>query len=367
MLFILSDELIENDSPTVKRAVRNLAQVTFESHHILYGSIKCLKYFESVFSGDDDIRAVFHYIISNYTTCSIDAISRRVIVVNHVSVPYVEENGYHWYQVAIDDLQESEKCRPINLIGENIEDCRFYEHVLQWFLKTRRLSIHWSVNRISGGGATLAQILQEESRNKHIWCAFVDTDWHYPDAPYGRTHEDCKKYLRRTKWNRQLNELHVQEIENLVPFNIVLPKIDLMYRQNQIQKEWFEKIYNNNPSLLAYFDIKKGIKVCQIANANDRELEYIKACCVCNSDIDDIDAYIISKQEEQEKRDADAKPLYIYPPLGRILSLFLEDAEKNGNIYDELELIDFQKDEWNGIGEILLNFSCARNKEALNG
>ncbi|WP_321425060.1 hypothetical protein [uncultured Bacteroides sp.] len=353
MLFILSDELLATESTVkerINRAIKHIATAVFESKHLLFGSIDVLKHFKKVFRLDADLYNLFNALENNYYTTPIDFITRRIeIVINVITLKRVEEN-IEIFQASIDEFQESSTCQRTILLGEDLNDCFFYEHVLKWFVENQTFNVNCVFEKDNGGGVNTAKSIKNHLYNKKILLSIIDTDRKYPNSKTGETYDKCAKYINKEKGKFKLLVLNVQEIENLMPFNFLEGKA--YFGEHAYKKDKFDLLRQTNPSLLKFFDIKKGIKK-GITEEDPQYKEFARRCCACDPNITDFDTYYDSINNDE----------YVYPPFSRILNIIENDLKERIN---DIDLLDFQESEWHRIGKNLVNFTCARNNEALN-
>ena len=354
MLFVLSDELMVDSSHSMKivivRAIKHIATSVFESKHLLSGSLEVLKYFKEEFKGDFDLYSLFNTLENNYYSTSFDFVKRRTEIVISISNLRRIEGDVEIFQSSINDFQDTLCCQASILLGEDFNDCNFFTYILKWYISKNALNINYNFDTDNGGGVNICRSIDNHIENKRILLSIIDTDRKYPNSPTGDTYNKCRKYLRKEKGSFKLIALDVQEIENLMPFNLLDNKS--FSGEHASKKEKFDYLRSRNPNLLQYFDIKKGIRKKDTENDSSYK-EFAKQCCDCNPDINDFDIYY------NNLCDSD----YVYPPLSRIFNLIEEDLK---NSSENFVLLNFQEREWNKIGEKLLEFGCARNKEALN-
>lgn len=355
MLFILSDDLMVDSShnlySSIIRAVKYIAISVFESKHLLSGSLDVLKYYKNIFKNDGDLYCLFNNLVNNYYTTSYDFITRRLELVINCSNIYREENGFEIFQISIDEFQDTSFCQKTIILGEDLNDSTFFSVIINWYIKKSNLNIHCEYDRDGGGGVNTREKINEHLRNKKILISIIDTDRKYPNGPEGDTYRKCRNLLQCKKPTFLLIALDVQEMENLMPFNLL--DNQTYHGEHAYKKSKFDLIRTNNPNLLQYFDIKKGILKADTDN-DERYKEFARLCCLCDSDITDFEEYYNRLSGDK---------VCVYPPLSRIFNIIENDLKGNP---ENFILLDFQEREWHRIGQNLLNFTCARNKEALN-
>lgn len=354
MLFILSDELIvdrtHNKYNNIMRAVKKIATSVFESKHLLSGSIHVLTYFRDYFNTDEDLYCLFNFLVNNYYSTSYDFIKRRVEVVIDITIDKRYENGYEIYQSKIDDYQDTSFCQRTILIGEDLNDCIIYEIILRRYIKEKELNINYQFEFENGGGQNCCKVIEKNIRDKKIFLSILDTDRKYPKADIGSTLKSCKKFFKLNNAKFTIIELDVHEIENLLPFNLM--DNEDCDGELKLKKEKFDLLRKNGPELLQFFDIKHGIKKQDI-KGDEEYKNFAQKCCECDNSITNFEEYYNNLEDDN----------YIYLPLCRIFKKIRQQLENDNT---QLILLDFQKQEWEKLGKNLLEFGCARNKEALN-
>ncbi len=354
MLFVLSNELLTASSDVqktkVERAVKYIATAVFESKHLLSGSLEVLGYFKEIFCADSDLYSLFSTLENNFYSTSFDFITRKVEMVIDVSIPKRIEEDIEIFQVSVDDFQDSARCQKTIVLGEDFNDCNFFNYILNWYLKRLNFNIHCEFDKDNGGGVNIQKSINNHLKNNKILFSIIDTDRRYPNGPVGKTYEECKKYINKEKGIFKLIALDVQEIENLMPFNFLDNKV--YSGEHAAKKVKFDLLRLHNPNLLQYFDIKKGIKK-EKAEEDILYKNFAKECCNCDSEIVDFEVHYGQI----------ANGDYVYPPFSRILNLIEEDLKQK---IDCVDLLDFQEQNWIKIAQNMINFTCARNKEALN-
>lgn len=156
----------------------------------------------------------------------------------------------------ISDCLNFNFCDETRLLCENLSDCKFFAHVLDFYKVNNKLGKRM-VNEYEpmlGGGATLANVFEMIAKRQKQFCLTIaDSDKYCPSqANNGKTAKDVEdKYLELGKpFNVYLYVLQkVCEIENLIPYSIVS-------LCDKTQRDF----------CLYYFDMKKGLSCCTIKN-----------------------------------------------------------------------------------------------------
>lgn len=204
----------------------------------------------------------------------------------------------------------------------------------------------------NGGGSSISNRYKRFQNKKDRFClAFVDTDKHFPEDEEGATLKELRNIDNPYNHICQYMVIDVQEIENLVPFNYIadIPALS----QNDLDA--ISYIHTNNPELLRFYDLKKGIKKKSVVGHvnNEKFKSYVKEICLSNPDIVDFDEYYRTKKDDD----------LVYNQLCRILKFTIDNLKE---MEKEPIFLDFQEKEWTRIGNEFLFWACARNEEALN-
>lgn len=147
---------------------------------------------------------------------------------------------------------------------------------------------------------------------------------------------------------------NVQEVENLVPLSVI---DDLSWGGDaKYQKDSYDYLRKatNSSELLAFFDIKKGIRYYQSLFMDSKYVDFVKKCCLCHPNIE------IPKDYSSLKEGT-----IIYPSLRKdLLKESLDLISKKG--ITSFDLMNFQEKEWATIAEQMLNWGFCRNKESVS-
>lgn len=364
-MFIHLDDslLIEETDPRydhVVRAVRNLAVAAFESKHILYGDYRIVVAMREHFRYDHDVWAVFNQIYQTYSVMSCPTeITYYLRVATEVGKDGVDEDGRHYGQVAYTAFEDSKSAQECNLISEDFNDCQFYRTVLDHYKRQNRIKIPCRFNTVSGAGdRTVDNVCNCVYGNKQVTVCIVDTDKKYPEQELSvnSTCHKCQK-VGKTIPTYMFVALDVQEIENLVPFNVT--DHFTWNEENRENKQAFDSLRNNAHSeyVLPYFDIKNGILNDELLKTNMSYRNYAKKCYYQHPTLSqhgEFDAYVQTLEDKA----------VIYPHLLKgLLKAYLEYLKSNPRF--DIELMEYQQQEWNKIGNAMLNMGCTRNKEAI--
>lgn len=358
MLFYLSDSLIvSNEDPIFRRvfsAVRNLIIAASQGKHVVTADYSTLSVLEVWYRNDFEIYGHLHKLRAEYSTSiSPQAVSYYIEVVKELDPNGSQRNGIG--VMAVTDFLDNDRVSQTSLIGENDYDCQFFEWILKWYKQTvvPRRDLHTSMSHINGAGGSTPTAIQKELQKKHVSVCIVDTDVRFPGDRI-KNDSTCKKCRRVARHEPffLLLELNVHEIENLIPINF-LEHIDEWNGDSGKKKEAFDFI-SGDPSIMPYFDIKKGVQKSSVVG--DDLYNFGKKCYQHN--------HIMVESGSYEELYARADK-YVYPGLNeQALKHTLNYLDNNSNP-ERPVLMDFQRQNWEKIGEALLNYCVAHNSEMI--
>ena len=365
MLFYLTNTLIvDKTDPSfhkIKRAVRNLAVAATEGKHIVLGDINAVDYFFDIFrKNEDDVSAFFNKLKQNLAITTIPrGITMYVEVVNGKERKLLSEHC-EIKQLDYSNFLDTASIQATTLLCEDCEyDCLFYKFILQWFINNLHENVNTNLNDSHGGGNRIGNQLRDCVKKGLVCLCIIDTDISFPGQPmsnYGTAHECIG--IKRGKLE-ELLVLNVHEAENLLPFNYIelVPNHSLP----PDKKETFRKLYESTvaESILRYFDFKTGLLKKEKYFEDSNFVDFAKKVCEANPEFltgNSFNDYYSSKQPKEE----------LYPGVAnRILKFTLEtmrESMKKDSLPPPM-LMKYQMDEWNRIGQTMLNFCCSERVE----
>lgn len=369
MLFYLTDSLIvEGNDPKYKEictAIYHLAIQSVNGNHALIGEIKAIAHFRKTFESDYLVGSLFNKIYQNISFEVVPSfISYYVEVV--IKEPSVRTEGDKTIaQVEYNRLIPLETTNKTALVCEFLSDADFYSFVLKWYMRQLGINAHFSFRNVDGGGTNTHMNIKNELKDDHITLSIVDTDCRYPgdkvkdDSTYGK----CKG-IGDGNVLFKLIPLEVHELENLVPLNFIdqefpnWTKGDADYER---KKRAFDYLKKNAEKILPYFDIKKGIIYNEAYRKSTELQSFAKLCYQQNDDLmaiqPDFDQYVASLPDKAK----------IYRELisgTGTINMVLNLIER-GNA-PAPSLFNYQKQNWDVIGQGMLNWCFARRPEAIH-
>lgn len=364
MLFYLKDSLIVDDSNSldlnIYRAIRNLATAAESGKHLLLGDYNIISKAKDIFREDKIIGPLFNKLLNNFYINVVPQFITYYIEIVKDNPQERDDNGKKIVQVKYDVFLDDISLMPTNLIGEDLNDCLFYRHILKCYTEKQQISSIFNFQDIYGGGVRTCDVIKQDIKNKHFSICILDTDKKYPsykcksDSTYGK----CKRFINKYPFLCLL-PLNVQEIENIIPLNYI-DTFDVWKTEKcKYNKRFFDYLKNDAENILPFFDFKKGIKKNGEYMIDVKYQNFAERCFNINSELksnyNNYQEYIDDINEEDT----------IYPGLiNGILSKTL-DYIRTTNC-DLPILLEYQKIEWIKISISMLNWGISRSSESLN-
>lgn len=367
MLFYLTNSLIaspeDEDFLLIRKCIKKLATSVTEHKHLLMGDFDVISHFNTLFNNPDDEESLlFNTLEKQEAINSIpDEITYYIEVIRGEPSALRKDGNVTIAQVKYKMFEDTTSCEKTALLGEDDYDCQFFLHIYKWYINnvcTTRLANNLEPT-LGAGGHIVSEIKKMKSKNR-LCLAIVDSDKKYPTHQPGKetTCYKCMKIKETSIY--KLMVLNVQEIENLFP---------LEYINNHkfegvgiINKQHFDTLLNNchTEYILQYLDLKKGVKKSDVVNDTHYQT-FMSYSFIHNS--------LINKGLEfQDFLSSISDDDYIQRPLQEsLLKNVLNDIKEREKNKEELHpyLFEFQEIEWKRIGQFLLDWGCARSKEAL--
>lgn len=369
MLFYLTDSLIvEETDPLYKgiyKAVHNLATQVVDGNHLLTASYAAICHFRNVFRADLIIGLFFNDLYQNFATAGVPADLKFYIEIVKEQPTCRHEEGREICQKLYSYYLRIDACDKTYLIGEDLNDTLFYKHVLLWYIRQLNANYSYAFHSMGGGGHNTYRAINNELSSNHIVICIVDTDKKYATCPpeTNGTYDNCANLVHSTACEYKLLPIEVHEIENLVPLNYI-DAFDNWTNgdsNDARKKRAFDFLRNNAEEILPYFDYKKGIQNNDMFRNSTDYREFAKKCYAANDDMvknePDFEAFVAALPNKEK----------IYPnliggsgTLTRTLILIESDA------CPQPILLDYQRNNWNMIGQSLLDWGIARKAEAIS-
>lgn len=370
MLFYLTDSLIVNENDPrfnpIKTAVHHIAIHVCDGVHLLLGDIKAITYFRRVFEHDFAVGPLFNKIYQNLAVEVIPSfLTYYIEVVIDNPAPRVEGN-VEIQQVLFSELIPLDATARTILMCEFLYDADIYKHVTDWYIIQNNYNVHYSFHKQDGGGTNLSMNIANEMQNHHIVLSIVDTDCRFPndainpDGTYGK----CLPLINSSIF-LCIKRLDVHEIENLIPLNY----IDLVYaswtrntREYQDKKKAFDYLKKDAENILPYFDYKNGIKYNDAYRNGPQDYRDFAAHCYMQNDDNvalqpDFNIFIAGLNNK------DTVYSNLIGGTGTIkMTLGLIET---GNVPSPV-LFNYQRENWNRIGQVMLNWCISRRQEAIH-
>lgn len=361
MLIYLTNSLITNnydDITLIKKCVRNLCIAYEESKHLLLGDYEVLNWACHLIQ-DETSQLVLNKLIQEYSLSSIPRnITEYIEVGNWLEKDKIESEGIVIHRVPFSFFVDSGFCQKSCVIVEDENDYGFYEHILKWFIAGR--GYNYNFKCIQGGGTNMGRTISTTLENENIAVAFVDTDIRFPGEriKVNSTCYNCQQAASAVESSSvfHLHVLNLHEIENILPFDII---IGLDWNQEDIKHFQYLIDADENGNIMRFFDIKKGIKKTNELIDSEDYLQFAQQCYLANPQL-------TSEMDFDARMDITDDKGIIYPGLGRPLTKIIDYFHAHDITLTPFTLLPFQEEEWNNIGQNLLNYGFSRSMEAIN-
>lgn len=369
MLFYLTDSLIvpssDPDYTHIYKSICILAMQVESSQHLLTGDYDVIDHFRKVFQGNPIIGPLFNTIYQNYSTSGIPGyVTFYIEIVNSVPKPERIIGGKVVRQLYYSHFDKPDKASSSLLMGEDTNDAIFYEHILCWYIKEHAPFAHHKLRKCHGGGVNTAREIFSHLNQGDILIAIIDTDKKYPNCPIKRdsTYDKCRKLVRKEP-HYCLLPIDVQEIENLVPRNYIdaCNNWNNQLSYDSVCKSKIEMLYSDSENTLPFFDFKKGLVIDEDVRNIIGYKEFARKCYDARTDLkaleSDFDVFLSSSSNGTE----------ICPKLfgGSGLIKRIMQLLRSTECPQTPILFPFQKDNWEKIGQSMLNWCISRNNERL--
>jgi len=369
MLFYIPTSIIEelkiSPSKSLIDALDNLAFVRLQGLHLLLSSPKNLEYLKNFTRFQPKTKSLFAYLHSNFPTLN-GVISKLTYFVTITTLPRKMEisqlDKKSTLLLSIEYLQDIRVLAINEILAENITEIKFYEKISYLFKKQNRLNyLKGEFIKLQGGGDTTASIYgQRQAEMKSFCLCFVDSDKYYPNGKEGDTLKKVREIDEPNQLLCKYFPLSVREIENLIPIKC-LEKIchisvnwkkGLEFIKRLQSLGYFEEI--------KYIDYKHGLPCKKIKDAktNPELFSYIKKILIDTNSCTQIQIDEILKMCDED--------LKLSEPVVNGVGAKILDKAIEINFDEERigfeDLFDFQKEEWNRIGQEMLNWTCSTSR-----
>lgn len=369
MILYLTDSLRVKEGDSVdyvnilRRSIRFLALSAMEGRHYLYGDLSILEYCEE-FMSEEDIKGFFHHLVYNWTSLSIPAMATYYLEIVRDNPQAREENGRFIGQREISSFHKMDSVAACQFICENDSDCFVYTSIGKWFMRVNNFKAPLSLYFDGSGGCHGAKERIQKHRDINQIClCILDSDKWHKNRPINPAARDCARAHDKPGIGYRCLILEVRELENLLPLNYIdivfSATKELTDHSDRVRdKRYFDYLKNSQFSLdiLPYFDYKLGIKKDDNFQRDPDLQVFAELCWSQNPEICTGQTF----QEYVASIDENTNILYT-PLLRRItsfVSTYMKAAKSSGSL-PHPALLDFQLDEWNRLGQEIVNWGYA--------
>ena len=264
MLIVLHDSLRELLQPDPQdqmvAALEHLASCCREGKHLLHGELQLLKALARYDPLSKPGRGLYKRLLNDATMAAslLDSFGVRIVVVNkpetHFTLP-TEDRAL--FEVPLQYFKDSTKVQETVLLGENLNDAKFYHYLAHTALRKRTTTttLHIECDTRGGGGDTTRHEFKHcRDTGRAILC-LADGDKKFAKPEPGDT---AGKILKEQNAAPALSEVYVLEVrdaENLIP----QPIWDTALSQQATKLASIQAFRSKYPQLFPYFDVKKGL------------------------------------------------------------------------------------------------------------
>jgi hypothetical protein len=366
MFFYLTKSLVvepNNDKYVeIYKAIHHIASQVADSNHAMSGDYEVISHFREIFKEDLILGELFNDIYQNFATRGLPSELTFYIEVVIDNPSNRKEGNVYICQKKYLEYSTIDSLIKTRVICEDLYDAEFYKHILKWYINDKKSKLNYSFHNQGGGGKNIARTVKEELNKKHITICIVDTDKKYANYIPAKdsTYNECEPVGKDVEYYNFL-PLDVHEIENLIPLNYIDVAFSNYTEDNvndKKNKEAFDFLRQDAENILPYFDYKNGIRKNDELLNNQDYMTFAKLCYNQNP--------TMSKDFETHLQELNRKG-QIYPPLigGTGTIKMTLNLISNNNCPIPV-LLDYQKKNWVRIGQNMLNWCVARNKEAIH-
>ena len=362
MLFYLTNSLITlegaQEYKDVVGVINNFIMTLQQGNHLVSGDIQCLEWARTFYTDKNPLYGAITHLINTFSTNTIPSEIKEYVKVIKGERSQEDTSGVSVHSIPYQEFQEFSSVDKMSIVGEDENDAKFYDYICKWYQHKIGTSYSTACIKENGGGKnTDRKILNLKSRNKPFTC-IIDTDERYPGGPKGHTYGACANLT----YNQPLEFFHsiqAHEIENIIPKVSIdsLPSCSAI--QNKTAKNGYDSILENleDKTLWRYIDLKKGIVKNSDLCSN---IDWHNFC----ESIYNLNEHKTKNFHEKFQATSDKDP--IMPGLSKyILREALEYLDRNG-IERVNDFLDFQMEEWEKIGRMLLSKCICHGKETMN-
>lgn len=255
------------------------------------------------------------------------------------------------------------------LLGENLDDCKFYSIIAKYYLSRNRINgYECACEHNGGGGNTTSLTYKNHVLSQHKLCLCIaDSDKHFdsPSAPRGNTLSALIAVQRHIEHSNmrflgKLIALPVLEAENLIPLSVLRCCFskDCNCQQGLGILEQFSNFFpddEHNPAL--FYDLKKGLRAKHCASSvNSETVRYWRQV------FSDMGDEIVTDYDDtplpDEKKDCVIRAGISNNNLLRKVIQHIDSPTLAPNL-SEIFVDGYLLELWDMIGRAIFTWSCA--------
>lgn len=375
MIFYLTDSLRPKENDTeeyrkmLRHSIRNLAVSAIENSHGVLGDMDILNDCVELFSGDDELSAFFQYLVGNWYSMPVpECITYYIEVVRDAPQEKIVE-GRKISQRVISDFCNQLATHPCLLVCEDDTDCEFYRFMVKNYMEQHNCRAHVRYANDGTGGCVHAyDKILNHINSKQVCLCILDSDKCYPEKDINKEVMPCLR-LDNQLCGYKCVVLEVHEIENLLPLNYIIPAVRrsedyAKYSLCRDQLRHFMHIVRSPKAadILPFYDFKDGVKNQKEIRDNADHMRFAEKCWTEDTELNDgvsFQVYLANL-----KKDKCICFRLSRTVLEDTLS-YIKSQIQNGTLKAPV-LQPFQAQEWNRVGQSLLNWGYSSALEAVS-
>jgi hypothetical protein len=277
MVFYLEDELSAAVANLANRAdhrqaFENIAVARREGYHVILGSINVITALKTSPALSLLAKAMFTRISEEDAQIGV----LRTLVEKYVSVTAEFTVAAPFsINVSLSSLAKLDSIRPTRLIGENLDDSKFYRFLGQsyiaGFLKS---GLPIACEPIPGGGADTPKVYAYYKPQAGFTMAIVDSDKLCPDDALGSVPKNLRKADEGTAGFGRAVVLKTKGIENVIPISLYKKALETGW-SCELGLAGLNALHKGPSEIRFFSDIKNGLlqhKVLSWTSGSPRKL-----------------------------------------------------------------------------------------------
>lgn len=267
-MFVFIDESIKSPfCENTNIALSNLANAHRSGNHFIFAKSSVLKdIFENadIHQREKSIYQTLFSQVAQFGMLKQNLSTYILVTSSSLCAQHIDINNQLIIRTPIDTFLRFDSLTATSIIGENINDAKFYALIAKAYAKKQTLNYKIKYFPVNGGGTQTGNTYKNHQDNKKISFCIVDSDEKAKACSIGSTAKGVKS-MHRSNGLNNYHIISVHEAENLIPLTI----IDEL-SQTSDQKAAYQKITNNKKQeFINHIDYKLPLTFLNILN-NDK-------------------------------------------------------------------------------------------------